>query len=536
MKKLVAVLLGAALLAIPFVGCGRVEQQIDASKTQINVTTFDGGMGTEWLEETARRFNAKSDKYQVLVEDPNKDQYEIISSTIKSGVAANDIFFNVNSLYVDLAAGGYLESLEPVLKMRPDGAGGKTVREKISDPEIFLDPFTYNGTAYCLPFTDLVIGMVYDYEMFKLNDWFLYDDNGNKTVGLDGKPGTYDDGLPVTMEEFDQMVLMISGDRTLDVFNWSGNASAYLTQIVQAVHAQYDGVDNYELYYSYNGNYKDGSGDVLWSVTPEEGNKVYDMPGLQKGLEFLEKYFVNGSHTKKSEQGTVLHTDAQINYIMGSIGAAGYEKSAFHIDGEWWENEARGTFNSVAAEGRPNYEFGKHDYRMLPVPTQEGAYGTDGEGNGTVLASIENGNIFVKKQTSAEKRQGCFEFLAYTCSDEALGICTSYTGTVRPFDYEITGEQIAGMTNLQRNVMQLKAEPNVQIVRPELLKYKNPLNYMVDGVRHYDGLVDGIYQRNPCMAMMESLGGGATAAEFLQSIKDEMAENWGLFYDQYYGE
>ena len=535
MKKALAVLFGVMLLVMPMSACGRVTQEIDTSKTQIYATTFNGGMGTQWLLDVAEDFNASSDEYQVLVADPNKDQYEIISSQIKTGVAVNDIFFNTNNLYVDLAAGGYLEPLDEVLDMKPDGPDGLTVREKIRDAKMFLTPFSYEGTTYCLPFTDLILGFICDYQLCKDNGWLMTDADGSISAGRDGKEGTYDDGLPVTMKEFDEMIEKIRIDK-VKPFNFSGGAVAYLNQIVQAVHAQYDGSAAFQTFYSYSGSFKDANGNTV-TVTPQEGYKVYDMPGLLKSFEFVDEYFIADPqmYTERSAQATYAYDAAQTNFIMGAAGIKGYEMSAFHIDGEWWENESRSTFNSLAQQGNDAFAFGERDYRFMPSPTQDGAYGIDGEGNGSTVATIENGNIFVKKQTDEHKRDGIMEFLAYTCSDEALKTFTLNTGAMRPFNYTLEEDELAGLTKLQQHVMELKQDPNIQTVRAELHKYLSPLNYMIAGVpRHYDATVNKVYYQFPWQSMAPNYG-NATPAELLASIKREMEGSWNTIYTSYYG-
>lgn len=535
MKKFLAVLVGMLLLTGSFAGCGKVTQQIDTSKTQIYANTFNGGMGTDWLLKVAADFNASSEEYQVLVADPNKDQYEIISSQIKTGVAVNDIFFNTNNLYIDLAMGDYLEPLDEVLDMKPDGPNGLTVREKLRDPDMFLTPYVYEGSTYCLPFTDLILGFICDYDLCERRHWLVTDEHGNISAGRDGKTGTYDDGLPVDMDEFDAMIDRILADPDGIPFNYSGGSVAYLNQIVQAVHAQYDGLEAFKTFYSYSGSFKNANGNTV-TVTPAEGYKVYDMPGLQKSLEFLDEYFLNPAYyTEKSDKATYAFDQAQTNFIMGAAGIKGYQLSAFHIDGEWWENESRSTFNSLEGQGNEAFAFGERDYRLMPIPTQDGAYGVDGEGNGSTVAAIENGNIFVKKQTDEHKRQGIMEFLAYTCSDEALKTFSLYTGAMRPFNYTLEDDEIAGLTKLQQSVMELKQDPNIQIVRPELYKYLSTLNYMpASGPRHYDGTAkDGTYYQFPWQ-LMSPLYGNMTPAELVASIKKEMTDSWATMYGDYY--
>ena len=57
-KGLITVLAAAMAIAsmTTLVGCGPRGEQIDATKTQLHVSNYDGGFGTEWLYAAKDRF------------------------------------------------------------------------------------------------------------------------------------------------------------------------------------------------------------------------------------------------------------------------------------------------------------------------------------------------------------------------------------------------------------------------------------------------------------------------------------------------
>lgn len=58
MKKILAALLVVCLCVIPFTGCRRAGVTIDDTKTQLYIANYDGGVGTDWLNEAAERFSS----------------------------------------------------------------------------------------------------------------------------------------------------------------------------------------------------------------------------------------------------------------------------------------------------------------------------------------------------------------------------------------------------------------------------------------------------------------------------------------------
>ena len=71
---------------------------------------------------------------------------------------------------------------------------------------------------------------------------------------------------------------------------------------------------------------------------------------------------------------------------------------------------------------------------------------------------------------TAEYIQECKKFLAYTLNDENLAYFTTVSGVARPYDYDLSDEQLASLTAFQRNNWYLSHDrDNVYVLRPNCM-------------------------------------------------------------------
>lgn len=549
MKKILSGMLACVMLIGALAGCGNNQPgnqggnifgddpnnnvAIDSNKIQLYVTTFAGGLGDSWLVEVAKRFNAQSDKYQVVVGESLKDDYPSIEADIMAGTSEYDIYFNVFNTYESLAAGGYLETLDDILEMKPDGDSGKSVRDKMMNAEDYTEFYTYKGNLYALPFTELWYGMHIDYSLFEEMGWLCTNPDGSFTLGVDGQPNTYDDGWPVNMTEFDAMLQRITASGYTP-FNFPGKYTDYLICFLEAIWAMYDGVDNYRLSYTYDGTYEPTNGSGF-TITPQSGDQTNDMQGKLKALEFFEKYFGNMSNvTSYSKDLLVNHTDAQKYFIQQVVASKNYEKCAIHLDGEWWEHEAKSQFDLMEKSGYTDYAYETRDYRMMPIPSFDGSYGLDGQGGGSVAAVHEFGNCFIKKQSNPEKTAGAKAFLVYTLSDEMLSYFVAETGSVRPYVFNLLEEYSDDLSTHNKSVLAMKNNPDVfQACNRHVFAGEDGLrsaDVIISISRWSSKLTNGVVYSDPFLAMKENPG--LTAKEYLKGIQSANQNAWDRAKEQ----
>ncbi len=567
MKKLIALTL-AVISVITFSSCknlgqGQVIESIDTGKTQIYVEVFDGGYGKEWVQKVANDFNATYPNYQVVVYGATTD-YSVIYEAIKGGYGTTDIYFTCEPLYTkEMIDRNLLTDLTDVYNSHIDGENKPSIKEKTVNYEIYEDIWSDDNGIYALPYGDSVNGIVFDYDYF-VNSGYIksvsatdtqtlealtaqgitYKTVGQKvffessensvnyeegdvitSAGKDGKFGTYDDGQPQNIAEWDDMLkrIVAKGDKA---FIWSGEfASIYTLPMITSVFAQYDGIDNFNLFYSFDGTYSRTSE----KITAETGYKVYEMEGLEYSMNFFDTYLNDNKYKHSAAIGTGVgksHTDAQNNFILG------YTTNScptMLFDGVWWEHEAKGTFDMLESRGETDKKYGVTDYRFMMLPKFEGQIGIDGNGNGSVLTATDTGNVYmVKRNEDAETIKMKKEFIAWTCKDEYLRYFTKTTSSFRPFVYELSDAEKAEMTVFGRNAWEMYSDrDNIAVVRP-LLNYYFSNIYNYGGKRDFFNAKIGQQTISSPIQMHDQ---GYSVDEYVAGMKKYYKDAWNSYLD-----
>ena len=476
--KKVGALLLAGGLTLSCVGCGTSKMKFDKNKQQVFVSVFNGGFGYDWLETSAQEFNAENPATEIIIL-PNNDGYTKIRSDLESGVSMYDVYFTNTPLIKEIAALGLVEPLDDVYEMAVDEGSTRKIKDKIIELDAFKSAFSYKDKMYALPNTDAMQGFIYDHDLFVEEGLLFKNPDGSLTVGKDGKANTYDDGLPVDIEEWEELLANIKG-LGIYPFLWNRKYTDYLVSINEAMWAQYDGVDNYMISFDYDGTYVNPTTKESVVITPQTGYLAYQMEGKKKAIEFVDTYmtgrYFKGAqeyiHPKAKQLGTS-HRDAQDSYILGYKNQASNPRSAMLVEGVWWENEARVTFNSLYKGGEETQKYGNRDFRFMPLPNMEG-----GDNSASVFNISENATIYIKKQKSDVKLDAAKRFIAYTCTDKVLKRFTLATNGMKPYDYTLNEQELGQLTKLGRNAWEIYHDTeNVRLIRPSLAKFSSPLNY-----------------------------------------------------------
>ena len=478
MKKLFCITMVLALALGTLAGCGgEVVEGIDPNRTQIYVSLFDGGYGSDWLYDVKYEFEEDYPDYQVMI-DLNKTENATIRSSLQSHSTNTNIFFtSAPYLIKEMISLDLLEDLSDVYGMRPDGEGASTVQEKIKNYSQYETAFTLDGKEgiYALPYGDSFTGFVYNHDLFMDRGWLLTDNGqwliqnqgGQLSDGKDDIPGTFDDGHPETIEQWVQLLNLIVASGDTVPFIWSYNyAYAYTNPILYAILAQYEGVDNYQTFMDYEGTYS-RTGE---EITLEEGYKVYDMEGVSKALEFFGTYVGGSGFYHDSVTSSSSHADAQNSYLFNQISPSTSNKqAAFLIEGIWWENEARASFLDMP-EGQ---QYGESEYNYMLLPTMDGQLSTK-----SVVAAQDTGMTIIAKNDNEELVDMCKTFVLYTLKDRNLRDFTVNTGALKPYNYTLDSTDIENMTPFARNVWEIYTDTeHVEVVRPEIAKLSSAMNY-----------------------------------------------------------
>lgn len=584
--KLIAIALCGILSFSTLSACkpkGQVIDGIDPNKTQIYVGLYNGGLGTQWFDKLQKEWNANNDTYEIWP-IPDKLEANQIVNTVNLGSSSEtdpSIYFSVSgSGLKDLVEKNKLEDLsEWANTTRPDGADGKTIAEKISDMNAWkqIASNSKTGGLYMLPWNESVAGFIYDHDTAldpnedgSTKDCWLWKapvsekaaveaagitcevqgsdlifvSSTNETnyrvgspilrAGRDGKYGTYDDGQPETMAEWEIMISKIVDVSNYRAFMWTGQFETEYVEFLNTVFfAQYSGIQSVVDFFDKDSNgvqYEmyDGTKSAF---TIDDGYKSNSMMGVKKTVEFISKYLTPTKYLHPTAtESSYDHGMTQGLFVMGYRGAVANPKTAMILEGSWWENEARLYFASNA-EGNPERGYGKRDYRYMLTPSFDGGLGAFGDGTGTAMAISENSSIIVPKCSDPDKLAAIKDFLSFTLKEENLRRYTLETGVVRPYEYEMTADDRAQMTPFAKNNWDIYNDSeNIGLVRRNIYATQ-PINYATTGCNLYpiraNGIAFGSFMsalaRNDANSIVEGISNAYNQSSWTQILNQAKA-------------
>jgi hypothetical protein len=521
--KFLSLALGATFAGVALVGCKPTVKTRPSTKAkQINVSMYEGGYGTDWIKTLAKEFNEttlKETEYEIVV-IPEKRLADSIITECSGSNPTNQLFINAGNELKKGIELGYFTDLSDILTSEVDGEGNGTIQEKIAYWDVWSDLYSKSGTGlFALPYSVGFHGFVIDHKEFIDQEWYnfatatadgaaleeqgiTYAEEGGKlkfvsatgtvnykagdlilTKGKDGKFGTYDDGQPTTLAEFDDLVNRIGEN----VFIWGGGVAEYLNAIFDAIFAQYEGMEDYDVYYNYDSKgreieFFDGTKEV---VTLETGYKTRKMEGVKVAYEFFEKYFdymnPDNAHLvhPTAKNTSASQFDGQNKYLLGYQNTSKNPQSAMLVEGTWWENEATAMFNELDSRNRGK---GDREYRYLLLPDFEGQ-----ANDKTCFSVTATGSICMSKDKDKTREAYTKDFIRYILRDESLRFITRTTGDIVGYHYEMTEADKSLMTPFQKNCWELYYDKeNIEIVSRKLYGIQNPLSYATDlGFQHY---------------------------------------------------
>lgn len=469
-KKIVAAALAASMCVTAFAACDEREEKKDYSNmTVLNIGVYDGGLGTEWMKQVAARFEARyegvsleSGKTGVHVEiTGKKDQYlqDNLLAGIQGGSEANELYYTSQNNLSFYTSAGVAYDLTDVVTEKVYNAEGYLAEdgeEAVMSIYDKMDPYfqeAFNSAEtegqyefLGMPFEDNVSGFVYDRDLFEANDWLDYDGR---------------DGMPATTNEFLSLLQRIARANYIP-FTLSRDVAYYSTAYVNAFAAQYEGEANWSLLNSYEGDYtaKDGT---KTPITEETGYQLASlMEGKLKAAEFVRDVMRADFYDPDIFKTGHSYSMAQKNFVMSKEGGA--KRIAMLFEGEWWENEARGYFNSMG-NSKPENGYGMRDFRFYPIPAISGQ-AVEGQ---ISLGSMASGTVLLANKKviegNAVKEKLVKEWLQFQHSEEALEIFSMVTGAVLPYEYDFSEEQLAKMTPFARDVWDVHRGGEVTIIR-----------------------------------------------------------------------
>ncbi len=537
-KKLTAVLLMLALLATMFPACGigvvqnsdSTMESVDYSNaTQLTIATWDGGLGSQWLENAARRFEVQMK--DVSFEEGKTGCHITISasrsfdgSSMAFTPLTHDIYFVEAVDYYAMINNGQMACLtdimtEPLTEFGED----KTILEKIPTAlQEFL--LTDDGNYYAIPFYETFYSFSYDLDLWDAKSFYFAKDggwtnaSGELSDGPDGKPGTYDDGMPATYADFAVLVDHIKEEGVLP-FICAANATDYVANFLYEYYANYEGKDQMELNFSFDGTATDlievpedgtvtelPATDISW----ENGYELQRQAGRYYGLQFARDILAPEDNYKISDT----HINAQKSFVRGGI--VNDQPIAMILEGSWWENEAKAGFEELEDGG---YE--RHNYAVMPKPHAT----EDKIGQTPCWLGTSSSYGFVASNTA--HLDLALSFMRFLHTDAELSHFTAEVNMTRPLNYPITEEDSAKLTTYCKSILTLKE--NSDIIYPYTNREQvldNPLQFGSFAWAWMTS-VDGYEYRNPWLYFCEV--DGASAEAYFSSQEVYFETRWDGF-------
>ena len=498
-KRIAALGLAGMLGCSTLVACG---DDPNKNKTILNIKVFDGGLGYKWLQELATNFQEtfkdvsfEEGKTGVFIAfTPNKE-FSNLASNMAVGADAEDIYYTSDCNFYDfmdvdvaynvtdiMTADVYNE--DGMVSLNADGTGWATQSKSIAD-RITVEHTSKRlnvGSVeapeyYALPFDDSTAGIIVDWDLFKEQGWNNYN-------GIDG--------MPATITEFYDLLTSIR-KKGYSAFIFSKGVQ-YTRVIQAAVQAQVDGLDTYyDLFSDYRGWYDfngDGNKTNDEIITPNTAYKLLDTKGYKAAVEMALKMFEKTSGGKTYYDPAVKTASygvAQQDFLMSKE----TEKPiAMLFEGEWWENEARATFNAMGEVNEAN-AYGKREFRMMPIPS----FNSTNEEQKYTLGAWTGGAVTVVNEKTVAgnraKEKVAELWLQYQYSAEGLKCFSRWTGATLPFDYELTDAELQKLTPFARNLFALRRNPNIQVVYNGVSLYKENIRRAAAQLNYGARLDDG---------------------------------------------
>lgn len=536
---------------------GDVNQELGVTNPyKLSLFNFGGGYGREWLDALITRYKAERAGKKFTVDGVTYDGVDFVVTSQKTMttviIQSNvpyDIVFEEQVLYNQYAK-DYFSPITEVLTTPNKYDGNQTIESKLTAEQkafykIDTDGDGEGDTYYGIPHYAGYVGISYNKKKFEEQGWYFKDnydkedlangdveycftsDASKRSAGPDGKKGTSDDGLPTTYEEFFALCDYISAK--IKPISWAGKyREEYLNWFITALAANYEGLEQMSLNYSFNGTAKNlVSVDENGNVTnlpetqidgKENGYELAKQAGKYYALTFLEKIAAEKWYTPSSIEGTKEQLSTQEDFVI-------QKDSAMLIDGCWWQMEADSYFDELQ---QINNRENRDDYAWMPLPcaTEEQAAARAAKmqngGNGYTLVDTHNSLVFLSKNISAAAKEIAVDFLQFAYTDVSLAEFSKITNTTKAVKYTMSDEDKAQLSGYGRSLVEIKEQSDIVYGFSQNAFFKLNETTFTD----YKTLYNCKYTKD----------GDAVVCAFNEFVKEKSAKEYfdGLYINQRY--
>lgn len=548
-KRMMALAASVVMTASAFsglVGCGTIGTVVennkeDPTKANLSVATYEGGVGKEWLENAARRFeelykdatNFQEGRTGVKI-DVKADKVKYAGSNIVDKSLNEDMYFTESVEYFNMVNRGVIADISDVVtgSMSAYNETG-TIEDKLDDS--FKSYLTAkDGKYYMLPFYDGFYGFIYDVDLFE-EQGFYYDVDGDffgikdaddradfearKSNGPDGVNGTYDDGLSATYAEFIELLDYI---KTKNIpFCYSGAYDDYVSKACRAFIADYEGYDAFKMNYTFSGEAElvksigsDGTLEMeTVTITPDNGYDLQRQAGKYYALKMQEEMFGSAEYIGGTFNGFDYST-AQAEFIKSKYVSNKANRYAFLLEGVWWENEATNVFTeleTIRGEKKSDRRFA-----FMPMPKAD-----ETKLGAQTMFSANSSFGFINANCS--NMELAKEFMRFLHTDAEMSKFSAVTSIPRSLNYTVSEEDMATATYFGKSLIEMKANSRVVYPYSSLPIVINNSSAFTEGMWFLTSSVNGSTLNNPFTAFKNST---ATAAEYFNGLYVYQQNAW----------
>lgn len=483
--------------AVSLASCGRDSGgDLDPSKLHLFLYHYQGGMGNKWLYNNIEKYEKlhANDKYgdktgvQIVVDESTNRPNSVGIKTEKYALYYYEEL-DFNSFYDSNS----LEDITDVVNNNPYEPS-KSIASKLTetqqnyfgvgegaDKKYFAVPYystttgiTYNKTV----FDDNGFYFNDDYESaMSLEDKFISEAFPNKSAGPNGIAGDYDDGLPVTYQDFYDLCDYIKSCKVVPFTCYEKNDQDYTGFLLSALAASHEGAKENIVNYTMDGEITvaemDGEGVALnadgtvktskvtvdpayGGETKANGYNVQRSFGKYYALSFMRKLVnewdkgwsanvVSANNSQFDVQNWFIDSQFGTNPAPEGDWQRG-KPIAMMIEGNWWYSEASSHINGLSERQKSQLNYG-----WMPLPR---ANKTDANTKLTYLDTAGSMSFVNKSRPDLEK-QVAKDFLAFTCTDESLNDFTACTNGVMAYKYELTESVKNNLSSFGKSMMNI---------------------------------------------------------------------------------
>lgn len=302
-------------------GCG---SKVKDDENTLEIYITEAGYGKVWLEKLEQIFESENSEYEVEIKSDKG--VSLANSKVTSGPDINtaDLIFSLEDWDTIVrsrgnAVAGYDYALEDLTDFLETEVDGEKLKNKFRDYYltglgIELSEFDYEPHYFTLPWAASGTGIVYNANLFTSKNW----------------------ELPRTSNELVELAKTIKGAGYIPFCNET--STGYMSYIIAAMWAQYDGVD---YYYDYI------------SPTSEEDWYEYSSNPSSNGRYYAS---IVAEQLFNKDDGLLSSTAQEDDYGRAQ-GRLISLQGAMAINGDWFDNEMALAISQGNAEGN-NYASG----------------------------------------------------------------------------------------------------------------------------------------------------------------------------------